>query len=66
MPMLIMFLDAQNLSHDTYLQTFKRVAENWEEQVKFGWMDMNEPAVAAKKSSIGLVTEILPAIAFNL
>lgn len=66
LPMLIMFLDAQNMNHDAHLDIFKQVAEKWEDDIKFGWMDTQDPMVAAKKSSIGLVTEILPAIAFNL
>ena len=45
---------------------FERVAEVYEDVIKFGWMDCTEEHIKAKKQALGLVTEILPAVAFNL
>lgn len=65
MPMLLMFVDKNNVHHDSHLYMFERVAEVYEDVIKFGWMDCTEP-IKAKKQALGLVTEILPAVAFNL
>jgi len=45
---------------------FNRVADLHENDIKFGYMDINTLGVAAKKKMLGLVTEILPSVAFNL
>jgi len=44
----------------------ERVAENHEESIKFGYVDVHEQGLGAKRRALGLVTEILPAVAFNL
>jgi len=65
-PILIMFLDKNNSHHYEYLNMFKKVARDFEDQVKFVWMDGSSPTNKARKKDLGLTTEILPSLAFNL
>lgn len=66
LPMLMLFLDRNNIHHDDYLDMFAKVADIFENQVKFVWVDGTDPIMKQKKRALGLVTEILPAVAFNL
>mmetsp|Transcript_25797 Transcript_25797/g.25340 ORF Transcript_25797/g.25340 Transcript_25797/m.25340 type:complete len:275 (-) Transcript_25797:66-890(-) len=66
MPMLIMFLDKNNVNMDEYLDIFKKVARDFEDHIKFVWLDGTEEVNKQRKRKIGLVTEILPSLAFNL
>jgi hypothetical protein len=42
------------------------VAEDFEDLIRFAWLDATVEHVKEKKRALGLFTEILPAVAFNL
>lgn len=65
-PMLAMFLDKNNLNQDYYLSMFTKVARDFEHSIKFVWMDGNDPVIMQRKRKLGLITKILPSLAYNL
>lgn len=64
LPLLMMFVDKNDIKTQDFLYMFERVAEIFEDQVKFVWMD----GVEQKKNmkGLGLLENVLPSIAFNL
>jgi hypothetical protein len=66
LPMVIMFVDKDDIKTQDYLYTFEKVAEIFEDSVKFVWMNGNDPSVKFRMKSLGLIDDKLPAIAFNL
>ena len=64
-PLLMMFLDPLNIYHSDYVNTFARTASKFEDIIKFVWLNGTNPEYIEKKKRLGLITEILPSIAFN-
>ena len=65
-PMLLMFIDPSNASHYKTLSMFEKVAAIFEDEIKFVWLDGTEETNRKRKRALGLVTENLPGVAFNL
>jgi hypothetical protein len=61
-----MFIDPNNINHYKYLSMFEKVAAMFEDKIKFGWLDGTESTNRKRKRALGLVTEKLPGVAFNL
>jgi hypothetical protein len=66
LPMLIMFVDKDDIKTQDYLYTFEKVAEIFEDSVKFVWMDGKDLSIKNRMKSLGLLEDKLPSIAFNL
>mmetsp|Transcript_14439 Transcript_14439/g.14484 ORF Transcript_14439/g.14484 Transcript_14439/m.14484 type:complete len:349 (+) Transcript_14439:603-1649(+) len=66
LPMLVMFLDKHNVNQDYYINILTKVARDFDEDIKFVWMDGTDPMIKQRKKKLGLVTEILPSMAFNV
>lgn len=66
LPMLIMFLDKTNTKQDEYLDMFTKAARDFENDVKFVYLDGNEPVNIQRRRKLGLITDMLPSLAFNL
>mmetsp|Transcript_16906 Transcript_16906/g.30271 ORF Transcript_16906/g.30271 Transcript_16906/m.30271 type:complete len:534 (+) Transcript_16906:14256-15857(+) len=64
LPLLIMFVDKEDVKSQDYIYTFERVAEIFEDQVKFVWMYGHEQKKTMR--SLGLLEEVYPSVAFNL
>ena len=65
-PMLIMFMDPKNVKNSEYIEIYTRVARNFQDKVTFTWVDGTSPDYVLKRRKLGLVTDFLPGIAFNL
>lgn len=66
MPIIIMFLDPNNIHTSSYIDLYTKSARNFDDKVKFTWADGTSEEYLLKRRKLGLVTEILPSIAFNL
>ena len=66
LPLLVMFIDKNKAEHYEFLQLFEKAGRDYVDAVKIVWMDGATPANAEKRRSVGLVNDILPAMAFNL
>ncbi|OMJ91361.1 hypothetical protein SteCoe_6157 [Stentor coeruleus] len=64
-PMLILFSDPKNHYHSDYIEEYKKSARKFEGKIRYSWLDASKPENLEKRRRLGLVTEILPGIAFN-
>ena len=64
-PILIMFVDPLNKYHNEYINIFTKSALKFEDRVKFTWINSTSQDYLEKKHRLGLITKILPAVAFN-
>ncbi|OMJ85946.1 hypothetical protein SteCoe_12649 [Stentor coeruleus] len=65
-PMIILFLDPKNHYHNNYIEEYKKSARKFEGKIRYSWLDATKPDYIEKRRRLGLVTEILPSIAFNV
>jgi Thioredoxin-like domain len=61
-----MFIDPQDIKNPEHLSLFKKVSRNYIDKVKFVWVDGTKPDVIIKRKKLGLVSDKLPSVAFNL
>lgn len=66
LPMLMMFIDPNNVAQDDHLKLLSDVASVHEDKIKFVWVDGTTDLNKKRRKALGLVTEILPSVAFNL
>lgn len=66
MPMLVLFIDPASPSTNELLKAYEKAARDFQEQIKFVWMDGNKQISKDKRKAVGLVADTLPAMAFNL
>ena len=66
LPMLVLFVDVSSKDSDEILQIYEKVARDYEKMINFVWMDGTTETSKEKRKTVGLVTENLPAMAFNL
>ena len=66
LPVLVMFIDKNKAAHYDFLQVFEKAGRDYANAVKIAWMDGADPANAERKRAIGLVNDVLPALAFNM
>ena len=65
-PMLIMFIDPKNINSPLHLDEFKKSARKFAGDIKYVWVNATNPNFIDKRLKLGLNTEILPSLAFNL
>jgi Thioredoxin-like domain/Thioredoxin len=65
MPLLVLFIDEKVADHYNYITIFEKVARDHPD-IKFVWMDGSTQTNIEKRKAVGLVNDILPAVAFNL
>ena len=66
LPVLIMFIDPKNKKNTEYLEIYKKVARKVTNFIKFVWADGTSAEYILKRRKLGLVSDNLPGIAFNL
>ncbi|OMJ95175.1 hypothetical protein SteCoe_1551 [Stentor coeruleus] len=66
LPMLVMFIDKENPEHYKYIEIYERIARDSYGDIGYLWMDGKQPNNAEKKRAVGIITDKLPALAFNL
>lgn len=64
-PMVILFSDPKSHFHSNYIEEYKKSARKFEGKVRYSWLDASKPDYIEKRRRLGLVTEILPSLAFN-
>jgi hypothetical protein len=65
-PMLVLFADSNSLEFTSLIETYEKAARDFEKIINFVWMEGTTEVSKEKRKSVGLVTEKLPAMAFNL
>lgn len=66
LPMLVLFIDPTSPDSNSLLSHYEKTARDFNQHIHFVWMDGNKPISQGKRKSVGLVTDNLPAMAFNL
>lgn len=66
LPMLLLFLNVGTLERDNHLESARKVAENHWGAVSIAWVDGTSDMNRKKRKELGLMTDKLPAAAFNL
>lgn len=66
LPMLVMFVDKENLEHYKYIEMYEKIARDSHRDIGYLWMDGKQPGNVEKKRAVGIITDKLPALAFNL
>jgi hypothetical protein len=66
LPMLLLFLNLRTLEQDNHMESAKKVAENHWGAVSIAWVDGSSDINKEKRKELGLMTDKLPAAAFNL
>ena len=66
LPMLLLFLNVRTLEQDDHLESARKVAENHWGAVSIAWVDGSSEVNREKRKELGLMTDKLPAAAFNL
>ena len=66
LPMLVLFIDLSSPDINNLLSHYEKASRDFNQHIHFVWMDGNKPISQEKRKSIGLVTNKLPAMGFNL
>jgi hypothetical protein len=65
-PILLMFIDPTDVNSDGYFHILKRVADTYDEGIRYAWIDVSKPYNLSRMAELGLKSEILPSFYLNL